>query len=116
MRFERYRAAVEETEPAMRHGRVRQVMECEGLSVPVGARCEIQAARGPVRGEVVGFRQNISLLMPLGELEGVSHGDPVVCLSTSQRVEVGPALLGRVIDSQGQPLDEGPPVPRETSV
>lgn len=118
--FDKYRTLVAETETARRHGRVRQVIglvvECEGLSIPVGALCEIATATGGVRCEVVGFRESVSLLMPLGELEGVRHGDPVVCLSTHQRIPVGPSLLGRVIDSTGRPLDEGPAVLAEEHV
>ncbi len=119
MTFEKYRSVLEETEPARRIGRVRQVIglvvECEGLSLPVGTLCEIRTAHGPVRGEIVGFRQDVGLLMPLGELEGVCHGDEVVCLSTARRVAVGRALLGRVVDSEGKPLDDGPPIAAEAT-
>jgi FliI/YscN family ATPase len=96
-------------------GRVREVIglvvEAEGLALPVGAACEIRpAGAAAVPAEVVGFRQDVTLLMPLGELAGVRHGDPVVCTAQVQRVPVGRALLGRVIDSQGRPLDGGPPI------
>ncbi|MBI2900636.1 MAG: FliI/YscN family ATPase [Planctomycetes bacterium] len=111
--FDKYHAILGETEPARRTGQVRQVVglvaECEGLSIPVGALCEIGSSAGRVRCEAVGFREDVSLLMPLSEMEGVRHGDPVVCLATTQRVPVGRALLGRIIDSEGRPVDGGPP-------
>ncbi len=111
---------MEEAEPARRVGRVRQVIglvvECEGLSVPVGAVCEIVASSGAVSGEVVGFREDVLLIMPLGELEGVRHGDPVVCRSTAQRVAVGRGLLGRVVDARGHTVDGGAPVHAEAKI
>jgi flagellum-specific ATP synthase len=101
-------------EPARLKGRVRQaiglVIEAEGLAIPVGAECEIRASGAPIRGEVVGFRDEVTLLMPLGDLQGVRRGDEVVCLSQVRRIPVGHGLLGRVIDAQGNPIDGGPPV------
>jgi flagellum-specific ATP synthase len=104
-----------DVEPARVRGRVRQaiglVVEAEGLSVPVGAVCDIRIAGGAaVSCEVVGFRNDVTLLMPLGELQGVRRGDDVVCRSQVRRVPVGRGLLGRVIDAQGTPIDGGPPL------
>jgi flagellum-specific ATP synthase len=95
-------------------GRVRQaiglVVEAEGLALPVGAVCDIRLPGGKALPcEVVGFRDDVTLLMPLGELQGVRRGDDVVCRSQLQRVPVGPGLLGRVIDAQGNPIDGAPP-------
>ncbi|HZE96530.1 MAG TPA: FliI/YscN family ATPase [Planctomycetota bacterium] len=99
-------------EPARIRGRVRQaiglVVQAEGLALPVGAVCEIRTSgRGPVPCEVVGFRDDVTLLMPLEELQGVRRGDEVLCRSQVQRIPVGRALLGRVIDSHGNPIDGG---------
>jgi FliI/YscN family ATPase len=95
-------------------GRVRRVAgliaECEGLAAPVGAVCAIQPAGGAaLRAEVVGFRDEGTLLMPFGDVSGVRRGDEVVCLQQAPRVAVGDALLGRVIDAEGNPLDGGAP-------
>ncbi len=118
MILERCLARLPEIEPARLLGRVTQVVglvaECEGLALPVGALCEIRTRdRERVRCEVVGFRQDATLLMPLGELLGIRRGDEVACLSTVQRVPVGHALLGRVIDSLGTPIDGGPDLAAE---
>ena len=86
-------------------GRVLQVVgtiiEAELPGVAVGAIADI----GRTQTEVVGFRENRALLMPLGELEGISHGDAVRVRGTSLTLPVGPGLLGRVIDPLGVPLD-----------
>jgi flagellum-specific ATP synthase len=104
-----------DVEPVRVRGRVRQaiglVVQAEGLALPVGAACDIRIAGGSVVPcEVVGFRDDVTLLMPLGELQGVRRGDEVFCRSQVQRVPVGRGLLGRVIDSQGAPIDGGPPL------
>jgi FliI/YscN family ATPase len=116
MSLEQARRVLAEIEPARREGRVKQVVglvvQAEGLALPVGAACEIRTDGGPsaVPCEVVGFRDDVTLLMPLGDLQGVRRGDAVVCSSALQRVGVGRALLGRVIDAQGNPIDGGPRV------
>ncbi len=102
-------------EPARVLGRVRQVVglvvQAEGLAAPVGALCEILPSGGPaVPCEVVGFRDEAALLMPLGDLEGVKRGDGIVLRARAPRVPVGRGFLGRVIDAQGNPIDGGPPV------
>jgi flagellum-specific ATP synthase/type III secretion protein N (ATPase) len=102
-------------EPVRVRGRVRQaiglVVQAEGLALPVGASCDIRVSGGaPVPCEVVGFRDDVTLLMPLGELQGVRRGDEVLCRSQVQRMPVGRGLLGRVIDAQGTPIDGGPPL------
>jgi FliI/YscN family ATPase len=104
-----------DVEPVRVRGRVRQaiglVVQAEGLALPVGASCEIRISGGaPVPCEVVGFRDDVTLLMPLGELQGVRRGDEVLCRSQVQRMAVGRGLLGRVIDAQGTPIDGGPPL------
>ena len=104
-----------DVEPVRVRGRVRQaiglVVQAEGLALPVGASCEIRISGGAaVPCEVVGFRDDLTLLMPLGELQGVRRGDEVLCRSQVQRMAVGRGLLGRVIDAQGTPIDGGPPL------
>jgi flagellum-specific ATP synthase len=99
-------------------GHVREVIglviECEGLLIPVGSLCEIETSSGPrIRTEVVGFRDEKVLLMPLGSTEGIKRGDRVHCISTSQRVGVSQELIGRIISGEGRPIDDGPPVEAE---
>jgi FliI/YscN family ATPase len=48
--------------------------------------------------------------MPLEEIDGLQAGDPVEARGEEARVEVGPDLLGRVVDGFGKPIDNGPPI------
>ena len=72
---------------------------------------EIQRQGGPpIAGEVIGFRENLTLVYPLGGITGVCRGNRVRLVRTARRLAVGPELLGRVIDAQGQTID-GRPMP-----
>ncbi len=80
-----------------------------GFPAPVGALARIQRpAASDVEAEVIGFRDGHTLLYPLGEMTGVRPGSRVTLHRTSRMLGVGPELLGRVIDSRGQWLDELP--------
>ncbi len=63
-------------------------------------------SRTPIKAEVVGFRDQEVLLMPLGNLEGIGLGNDVIPSGHTLTVRVGPQLLGRVLDGLGDPLDE----------
>jgi len=82
-----------------------------GFRAPLGAVAEIERQNGPpAPAEVIGFRDELTLLYPLGDLQGVRHGDRVRLTRTQNWLRVGPALLGRVIDARGMPID-GKPLP-----
>lgn len=109
----REREAVAALDPVAQIGRVRRVVglmaEVEGISLPVGAGVRIRRRDGTsLPGEVVGFREDVVYVMPLGELAGVARYDAVATTVAAQRIGVGDGLLGRVIDSFGRPLDGGP--------
>jgi flagellum-specific ATP synthase len=95
-------------------GRVAELVglaaEVTGLTAPVGELCEIDAGATPVPAETIGFRGDRLLLMPLGETVGVRPRAPVRATGRRPRIPVGPALLGRVIDAQGRPLDGRGPI------
>jgi FliI/YscN family ATPase len=81
-----------------------------GFPAPLGATCRIRAAHAaPVTAEVVGFREDETLVVPYGELTGVRRGDPVELVQSVPTVRVGDRLLGRVIDGRGRFLDDRPP-------
>jgi FliI/YscN family ATPase len=84
------------------------VIEASGLDVALGELCRISSLsdESTVLAEVVGFHDRGVLLMPLGGLEGVHPGSAVEPLGRSFGVEVGPGLLGRVLNGLGQPIDE----------
>lgn len=86
-----------------------QAITVAGLPAPVGALVEISRQTGPaLRGEVIGFREDKTVVYPLGSVAGVRRGNQVRVVSTARYLRVGDALLGRVIDAQGHPLDRGP--------
>ena len=84
------------------------VIESEGPDVPLGQVCEIASDRHEeaFMAEVVGFRGNSVLLMPLDEVSGIHPGCQVVASPKGYRIPVGESLLGRVVDGLGNPLDE----------
>jgi flagellum-specific ATP synthase len=82
------------------------VIESSGPMVAVGDICQIEAADGErILSEVVGFRGDCVLLMPLREVHGIQPGSPVVAMGRSLRVPVGEELKGRVLNGLGEPID-----------
>lgn len=80
-----------------------------GFPAPVGAIATIERQAGePVEAEVIGFRQGLTLLYPLSDMNGVRHGNRVTLRRTSRMIRVGPELLGRVLDANGRPVDGRP--------
>ncbi len=118
------------------------VLEAAGIRVPVGSQCLVQMPEHePVLAEVVGFSADKAFLMPAGDIHGLSSGAsvtpapsyvPAPCLGVPDegpggtppsaaagvgalRLPMGDGLLGRVIDSQGTPLDHAGPLAGVTS-
>ncbi|MFX3631319.1 MAG: flagellum-specific ATP synthase FliI, partial [Candidatus Pristimantibacillus sp.] len=98
-------------DPVRVNGKVTQVIgltvESEGPDASIGDVCYIYSAKGakPIKAEVVGFRDNKVILMPLGDLHSISPGCDVVGTGKPLTVQVGSELLGKVLDGLGQPLD-----------
>jgi FliI/YscN family ATPase len=108
--FERYIARVAAVEPAPVVGRVARVVglliESIGPAASVGEICEVRTGRSvPLPVEVVGFRDGRLLSVPLGDTTGIRPGDHIVSRGSALTVPVGDALLGRVIDGLGIPID-----------
>jgi flagellum-specific ATP synthase len=92
------------------------LIEASGLDVRVGDICDIVRAGGePVAAEVVGFQGGRAMLMPYADCEGIGMGCAVSVASGATRIGVGEALLGRVIDAFGAPLDGRAPPLTEAS-
>jgi len=107
------------------------VLEAAGIRVPVGSVCEVRMdGQPPVLAEVVGFSGDRAYLMPTGDIHGLASGarvvprpTPVVPLKLAAgqhpwrrgedrtlHLPVGDGLLGRVVDSHGQPMDRKGPL------
>jgi flagellum-specific ATP synthase len=80
-----------------------------GFPAPVGAVAEIhRESDEPLSAEVIGFRDDLTLLYPFSEMTGVRRGNRVRLARTTRWLRVGSALLGRVIDAQGRTVDNQP--------
>lgn len=84
-------------------------LEAVGCQMQIGGRCLIESADGDwMDAEVVGFAGDKTYLMPIGEMHGLVPNARVIPDRRNEAVGVGDALLGRVIDAEGRPLDGGP--------
>jgi FliI/YscN family ATPase len=83
------------------------VIEATGLDVGLGELCRVTSLAGDrsVLAEVVGFHERGVLLMPLGDMDGLHPGSSVRPLGRSFGVDVGPQLLGRILNGLGHPID-----------
>ncbi|MFL9893299.1 MULTISPECIES: type III secretion system ATPase SctN [Paraburkholderia] len=103
-----------------RTGKVLEVIgtliKVAGLDLSLGELCELRAPNGTLlqHAEVIGFTREVALLSPFSRLENISRSTQVIGLGRSLAVKVGDMLLGRVIDSLGEPVDGGPPIHSDT--
>lgn len=83
------------------------IIESRGPAVSVGSLCRIESPDGEfsVAAEVVGFKDSIIFLMPLGSVHGINPGSIVTSTGEQIRIPVGETLLGRVINGLGEPID-----------
>ena len=115
-----YLNAVKSTETVLLKGKITKiiglVIESDGPSINLGELCYIYPrTEAPLLpAEVVGFRENRVLLMPLGEMQGIGPGSEVVSSRNLLRVKVGRSLLGRILDGLGNPIDGKGPLNAES--
>ena len=110
-------------QPVVARGRVVQAfgttLRVSGLRAHIGQQCIIRdptrPQAPPLRAEVVGLRDHEAILVPLGHMQGVSMGAEVEIIERGALIPVGRALLGRVLDAFGEPLD-GVPLPSATAL
>ena len=105
-----YTSILEGIDPIRSQGTVQQVIglviEGQGPAASVGDICDI-SPRGirPIKAEVVGFRGQHVLLMPLGDMQGVHPGSLIVHRGEKACFSVSPALISRVLNGLGEPID-----------
>ena len=118
--FEKYHLAVDRADLVRVIGKVVQVVgliiEAQVGGVSVGDLCSIRLEKEnrSAFAEVVGFRENRVLLMPLGSTAGIAPGAQVLAAGKPLLVRVGNDLLGRVLNGLGQPVDGKGPIVGET--
>jgi len=116
----KYHDKLESVDPIRIKGKVVQivglVIEATGPAVSIGDLCYVHSSRNnePLQAEVVGFRGNRALLMPLGEMRGIGPESIVEPTHKPMTVGVGSGLVGRVINSRGDPIDGNGPMDWDT--
>ena len=119
-------AALDQVNPLRLAGRVSEVTGLQIRAAVPGIRLgelvwidsttpgappsDVPGAPGRVQAEVVGFRGDEVVLMPLGDPIGIGPDSVVTPTGRPLTIKVGPGLLGRVLDGLGQPMDGGPPL------
>ncbi|MCB0281042.1 MAG: flagellar protein export ATPase FliI [Calditrichae bacterium] len=114
-KFADYSKNLNHIHPVLADGRVNKaaglIIEATAKTGTVGDVCDIFLnENNSVRSEIVGFRNNNILLMPLGETVGVAPGSRVRLSPEPLQIPVSNALLGRVIDGLGNPIDGNIPI------
>jgi len=115
-RAAKYLEAINTSESVQLKGKITKiiglVIESHGPSINLGELCFIYPRTGgaPIRAEVVGFREDRVLLMPLAEMQGIGPGCEVISSQRLLRVKVGQQLLGRILDGLGNPIDGKGPI------
>ena len=113
--LERYFTRLERAQPWRWRGQVLesvgQTIESAGPLASVGECCEIRDQHGFAHlAEVIGFRSSNVLSMPVESTEGIRFGNQVTAWGVHPEIEVGPALMGRVLNALGAPIDDGRPL------
>lgn len=113
----RYLERLGDEPPARVRGRVQSlvgmVLRATVPGAALGHQVLVDREGAPqARAQVIGFQGEQVLLMPLDSLEGVKPGSAAVSLGAAPHLWCGEALLGRVLDGLGQPMDRGAPLPR----
>jgi flagellum-specific ATP synthase len=112
----KYHDLVNGAVPIKANGRVRKivglVIEASGPASQIGCVCDIttEGGVGTVSAEVLGFKEDSVLLMPLEDIRSLGPGCKVTARKEKAHVGVGKALLGRVIDGLGNPIDGKGPI------
>jgi flagellum-specific ATP synthase len=113
--FDKYRSALETVDLVDCQGYVVRVsgstIESAGPSVGLGELCGIHIGTDRrVLAEVVGFRHDHVILLPLEHIEGVCPGDVVTARTTPRHIMLSPKVLGRVLNGLGEPIDNKGPL------
>ncbi len=103
---------VKEVETMQAYGKVVEIIgliiEADGPKSSIGDLCYIykdDSKTKKIMAEVVGYRSNRILLMPLSSMEGIMAGAPVINTGSNMKIKVSEAMLGRVLDGLGEPID-----------
>jgi len=115
MQLSQLQKRVEQIDPIAVEGRLNRMvgltLEAVGCQAVIGSRCLVQSQSSkPVEAEVVGFSGEKLFLMPTGNIRGIHPDATVIPTHQIYEANVGDALLGRVLDGRGVPIDEKGPL------
>ena len=118
--IKKYRSYVETSSFVKKTGKISQIIgliiESNGPGVSIGSICTIRSkTRSPVEAQVVGFRDNKTLLMPLGDIYGIAPGCTIEVTEEQPSFSVSSEMIGRVLDGNGKPIDGKGPIPLGTN-
>ncbi len=113
--WDKYFNAVDSCVTIRPEGRISKVVglvaEGDGMGLGIGNLCIIKNTYGKeIMAEVIGFRDEKVLLMPYGNIRGMSPGSRIIPMADAPTATVGDALLGRVVDGMGNPMDNKGPI------
>ena len=109
--LDKYHGCLNSTCTIQAYGKVTNVIglviEAQGPVSRLGTVCDIytKGHMHKITAEVLGFRDNKVMLMPLEEIRGIGPGCSIVARQQRAVIPVGFGLLGRIIDGLGNPID-----------
>ena len=111
--LKRYLDRLDSATPVIVRGKVREVtgliVRASVPDVAVGDLVRIISRGGQIKlAEVVGFKDELAVLMPLGDVDGIGPDSEVEPTGKPLSIQCGEGLLGRVLDGVGRPIDGGP--------
>lgn len=117
--FTKYQNALDRTPVLKSYGKIESLngllIEAKGPIGSIGDLCYIYThASNPIKAEIVGFKHNKTLLMPLGHIHGIAPNMKIENTRLPLQVAVGDELLGRVLGGDGLPIDDLGPVQTST--
>lgn len=108
--FDRLKEKIQHTRTLHYKGIVSEiiglVIQANGPKAGIGEIVLIELEKGTLPAEVVGFRENKTLLMPLGSMNGITPGSTIIASGETLKVRVGPQIVGRILNGLGEPIDD----------
>jgi len=117
--IKKYSSFIETNSFVKKIGKISRIIglmiESDGPGVAIGSICTIKSRIRPhILAQVVGFRNNQTLLMPLGDIDGIEPGCTIEVTEEQPSFGVSSEMIGRVLDGNGKPIDGKGPIPLGT--
>jgi len=117
--IKKYSSFIETNSFVKKIGKISRIIglmiESDGPGVAIGSICTIKSRIRPhILAQVVGFRNNQTLLMPLGDIDGVEPGCAIEATEEQPSFSVSSEMIGRVLNGNGKPIDGKGPIPLGT--